>query len=32
MSPESLDGTIGSGSCQLQLTNANGSIEITKGQ
>ena len=32
MSPESLDGTIGSGGCQLQLTNANGSIEITKGQ
>src|SRR6267142_467162 len=32
MSPESLDGTIGSGGCQLQLTNANGSIEITRAQ
>ena len=30
LSPESLDGTIGSGACQLQLTNSNGSIEITK--
>jgi DUF4097 and DUF4098 domain-containing protein YvlB len=27
---DSLNGTIGSGGCQLQLTNANGSIEITK--
>jgi len=32
MSPESLDGTIGPGGCQLQLTNANGSIEITRAQ
>jgi len=30
--PESLNGTIGSGGCQLQLTNANGSIEINKAQ
>ena len=30
LSPESLDGTIGSGGCQLQLTNSNGSIEITR--
>jgi hypothetical protein len=30
--PESLSGTIGSGGCQLQLTNANGSIEINKAQ
>ena len=30
MAPESLNGTIGSGGCQLQLTNANGSIEINK--
>lgn len=27
---DSLTGTIGSGGCQLQLTNSNGSIEITK--
>ena len=27
---DSLNGTIGSGGCQLQLTNANGNIEITK--
>jgi DUF4097 and DUF4098 domain-containing protein YvlB len=27
-----LNGTIGGGGCQLQLNNANGSIEITKGQ
>jgi hypothetical protein len=32
LSPESLDGTIGSGGCQLQLTNSNGSIEITRAQ
>jgi hypothetical protein len=30
--PESLNGTIGSGGCQLQLTDANGSIEINKSQ
>ena len=30
--PDSLHGTIGSGGCPLQLTNANGSIEITKAQ
>ncbi len=30
--PESLSGTIGSGGCQLQLTDANGSIEINKAQ
>jgi hypothetical protein len=30
--PDSLNGKIGSGGCQLQLTNANGSIEITKAQ
>jgi hypothetical protein len=30
--PDSLTGTLGSGGCQLQLTDANGSIEITKGQ
>lgn len=28
--PDSLNGTIGSGGCQLQLTDANGSIEINK--
>jgi DUF4097 and DUF4098 domain-containing protein YvlB len=28
---DSLSGTIGSGGCKLQLTNSNGSIEITKG-
>jgi DUF4097 and DUF4098 domain-containing protein YvlB len=28
---DSLTGTIGSGGCQLQLTDSNGSIEITKG-
>jgi DUF4097 and DUF4098 domain-containing protein YvlB len=28
---DALTGTIGAGGCQLQLTNANGSIEITKG-
>jgi DUF4097 and DUF4098 domain-containing protein YvlB len=27
---DSLNGTIGSGGCQLQLTNSNGSIEIVK--
>jgi DUF4097 and DUF4098 domain-containing protein YvlB len=27
---ESLNGTIGQGGCQLQLTNSNGSIEIAK--
>lgn len=27
---DSLNGTIGSGGCRLQLTNSNGSIEITK--
>jgi DUF4097 and DUF4098 domain-containing protein YvlB len=32
IAPDSLNGTIGSGGCQLQLTDANGSIEITKGQ
>jgi len=31
LSPDSLNGTIGSGGCQLQLTDANGSIEINKG-
>jgi hypothetical protein len=30
--PDSLNGTIGSGGCQLQLTDANGSIEISKAQ
>ena len=30
MAPDSLSGTIGAGGCQLQLTDANGSIEITK--
>jgi len=30
--PDSLNGTVGSGGCQLQLINANGSIEITKAQ
>jgi hypothetical protein len=30
MSPESLDGTIGSGGCQMQLINSNGSIEIAR--
>ena len=29
---DSLTGTIGSGGCQLQLIDANGSIEITKAQ
>src|SRR6266700_3915074 len=29
---ESLSGTIGSGGCQLQLTDSNGSIEIAKAQ
>jgi hypothetical protein len=29
--PDSLNGTIGSGGCQLQLNDSNGSIEITKG-
>jgi len=29
---ETLNGTIGSGGCQLQLTNSNGSIEIVKAQ
>ena len=28
---DTLTGTIGSGGCQLQLNNSNGSIEITKG-
>jgi len=28
---DTLNGTIGSGGCQLQLNNSNGSIEITKG-
>jgi len=32
LSPESLDGTIGSGGCQMQLTNSNGSIEIARAQ
>lgn len=32
VAPDSLNGPIGSGGCQLQLTDANGSIEITKGQ
>lgn len=32
LSPDSLIGTIGSGGCQLQLTDANGSIEISKAQ
>jgi len=30
--PESLNGTIGSGGCQLRLSNANGNIEINKAQ
>jgi len=30
--PESLNGTIGSGGCQLRLSNANGGIEINKAQ
>jgi len=30
--PDSLNGTIGSGGCRLQLTDANGSIEINKSQ
>ena len=30
--PDSLNGTIGSGGCRLQLTDANGSIEINKAQ
>jgi len=30
LSTDSLNGTIGSGGCQLQLTDANGSIEINK--
>ena len=29
---DSLSGTIGSGGCELQLIDSNGSIEITKGQ
>ena len=29
---DTLNGTIGSGGCLLQLNNTNGSIEITKGQ
>jgi hypothetical protein len=32
LSPDTLNGTIGSSGCQLQLTDANGSIEIVKGQ
>ena len=28
---DALNGTIGSGGCKLQLTNSNGSIEISKG-
>jgi len=28
---DTLNGTIGSGGCLLQLNNSNGSIEITKG-
>src|SRR4029077_19097091 len=28
---DSLNGTIGQGGCKLQLTNSNGSIEITRG-
>ena len=32
MGGDTLNGTIGSGGCQLQLNDANGSIEITKGQ
>ena len=32
ISPDSLSGTIGSGGCQLQLTDANGSIEIAKAK
>jgi hypothetical protein len=28
---DTLNGTIGSGGCQLQLNDSNGSIEITKG-
>lgn len=31
ISGDTLNGTIGSGGCQLQLNNSNGSIEITKG-
>jgi DUF4097 and DUF4098 domain-containing protein YvlB len=30
LSPDSLSGAIGAGGCQLQLTNGNGSIEISK--
>jgi DUF4097 and DUF4098 domain-containing protein YvlB len=30
--PESLNGTIGPGGCQLRLSNANGNIEINKAQ
>jgi hypothetical protein len=30
IAPESLNGTIGSGGCQLQLINSNGSIDINK--
>jgi hypothetical protein len=32
MGGETLNGTIGSGGCQLQLTNSNGNIEITKAR
>jgi hypothetical protein len=32
VAPDSLNGAIGSGGCQLELTDANGSIEITRGQ
>jgi hypothetical protein len=32
ISPDSLSGTIGSGGCQLQLNDANGSIEITRSK
>jgi hypothetical protein len=28
---DSLTGSIGNGGCKLQLTDSNGSIEITKG-
>jgi hypothetical protein len=32
IAPDAINGTIGSGGCQLQLTDANGSIEITRVQ
>jgi hypothetical protein len=32
MGGETLNGTIGPGGCQLQLTNSNGNIEITRAR